>query len=109
VTSRCNVDFQFLMCAPDVSADAAEVHQQGDGAQPAQDEPPAPAPSQPARRRRLTKKTATSLPKHPSGGKSGSTVAAPGGQKMLRSRKASKRLFRRLAQWTSTSRSTRAR
>ncbi len=59
VSDRCNVDFQFLMCAPDESADAAEVLQPGGAAQPAQGEPPAPAPTQPAKRRRLTRKTAT--------------------------------------------------
>ncbi len=59
VTDRCNVDFQFLMCAPDEAADAAEALQPGGAAQSAQDAAPAPAAAQPAKRRRLTKKTAT--------------------------------------------------
>ncbi len=59
VTDRCNVDFQFLMCAPDETADAAEALQPCGAAQSAHDSAHAPAAAQPAKRRRLTKKTAT--------------------------------------------------
>ncbi len=58
VTNRCNVDFQFLLCAPDDAAEATETLQPGGDAEPV------PAASEPAPRRRLTKKTA---PKKTSG------------------------------------------
>ncbi len=55
---RCNVDFEFLMCAPDDAANATQALQRGGAVEPAS------AASEPALRRRLTKKTA---PKKTSG------------------------------------------
>ncbi len=46
MTERCNVDFQFFVCAPDEPADAAGVLHSNAAA------------AQPVKRRRLAKKTA---------------------------------------------------
>ena len=81
VSNRCNVDFQFLMCAPVESAVVADENQPSGASQPAQVE--ALAPAQVTKRRRLTRKTPGATKATPAVGNGSALVYQSSARKWL--------------------------